>query len=356
MRVLTFCGIVFALCFLYPFMFLHACFIPEKSYDVIGLHSAFIDYIVKINNENQHTIEHESSCPLTKQSILKKDLNIDSFSEKSSANVIKGLAKLGQCCAVIGKIGFNDTGLFYLKCLQNLDITPMLHKGVLPTGQAICFITSSNQKTRKSSMGSPHSSEEIPLDAKIFHEIRLFHIESSQLQYPNLLKAALEEAKKQGAKISLDLSSVEVVKLYKDDLLNIIPKYIDIVFANESEAFELTNLPPQEACDFLATFCEVVAITMGDKGCWVKSGKIKFYTPSVAANAVDKTGAGDLFASGFLHGYLNHAPLQTCAWLGSYVASKVIQIHGSDIPDSIWKEIYKTLEGYPFQTFVAKSK
>lgn len=342
--------IAFVFYCLCPAFSLFASFSQSKEYDIIGLGSAFIDYIIKINDEDLHEMKYEkgSWAPIeysSLQSLLKKNNHkIVSSSGGGSANVIKGLAKLGQKCAVLGKIGSDDKGLFYLKCLKNLDITPILHKGVLPTGQAICFITPDGEGTMRSYMGSSHGTENVNLDLSIFSKIRLFHIESYQLHNPSLLKQAIEEAKEQGAKISLDLSNSEIVKIYKDDLLNIIPKYIDIVFCNDSEAFELTHLPPQEACDFLATFCEVVVITMGDKGSWIKSGKIKFYTPAIHVEAVDTTGAGDLFASGFLHGYLNNAPLQTCAWLGSYVASKVVQNYGSDIPDSMWKEIYKTLE------------
>lgn len=353
--------VAFVLFFFYPSMFSFAGLVQDKSYDIIGLGSAFIDYIVKVNDEELNAMKYDkgSWAPIeysSLQSILKKNNeNLLSFSGGSSANVIKGLAKLGQKCAVLGKIGSDDKGLFYLKYLQNLDITPILHKGTLPTGQAICFITPDGQRTMRSYQGSSNDPESVNLDLKIFNKIKLFHIEAYQLQNPSILKQAIEEAKKQGAKISLDLSSSQIVGVYKDDLLNIIPKYIDIVFCNESEAFELTHLPPQEACDFLATFSEITVVTMGDRGSWVKSGKIKFYTPSFDVDVVDTTGVGDLFASGFLHGYLNNAPLQTCAWIGSYVASKVIQTYGSDIPDSTWKEIYKTLEEQAWQQLAQKN-
>ena len=150
--------------------------------------------------------------------------------------------------------------------------------------------------------------------------------------------------KKQGAKISLDLGSIGIVKTYKDDLLNILPKYVDILFTNESEAFELTHLYPQEACDFLSTLCDIVVVTMGDKGSWTKSEKIKFYTPAHDVKCVDSTGAGDLFAAGFLHGYLNNENLQKCARIGTFVAAKSVQDYGSEISDDSWKEIYSFLD------------
>ncbi len=343
-------SIGYILCCCYPFFSSFADLTPNKNYDILSLSSAFIDYVIKVNDEELSEMKYEkgSWAPIeyaSLQTLLKKnDKKILSFSGGNGANVIKALAKIGQKCAVLGKIGSDEKAVFYLQCLKNLDITPILHKGELPTGQAICFITPDGESTMRSYAGSSIDTQKIPLDLSIFHKIKLFHIEVYQLQNPVLLKEAIEEAKKQKAKISLDLCNKEMVKIYKDELLNIIPKYIDIIFCNDREAFELTHLPPQEACDFLASFCEIAVITMGGHGCWVKGGKIKFYTPAFQVDVVDTTGAGDLFASGFLHGYLNNAPLQTCAWIGSYLASKVVQNYGSEIPDSTWKEIYKVLE------------
>lgn len=324
-------------------------FSTSTNYDILGLGSAFIDYILKVNEEDLTSLKYDKGSSgsieySSLQSLLKKNdthLQCSSFGG-SGANVIKGLARLGQRCAMIGNVGSDDKGLFYLKSLKDLEITPLLQEGILPTGQAICFITPDGETTTRSYSGA--SKEPMKVNEKIFHKIKLFHVEAYQLQNRQFLQEALELAKKQEAKISLDLSHVALVKRYKDDLLNIIPKYVDVLFANEAEAFELTHLPPQEACDFLGTLCEVVAITMSDKGSWVKSGKIKFYTSAMNVVAVDTTGAGELFASGFLHGYLNNKPLLACAWIGSYVASKVVQIYGTNIPDTMWEEIYATLK------------
>lgn len=323
----------------------------DQNYNILGLGSAFIDYILKVNDEELEEMKYdkgtwgpiEYSCL---KSILKdKDQHlIQKSGGGSSANVIKGLAKLGQRCAVLGKIGSDDQGAFYLKSLVNIDITPFLHRGALPTGQALCFVTPDGQRTMRTYLGASHSEDEIEIDSKIFENIKLFHLEGYQLQNPKLFKEAIELAKKQGAKISLDLSSIAIVKKYKDDLLNILPKYVDIIFANETEAFELTHLYPQEACDFLATFCDTAVVTMGDKGSWTKSGNIKFYTPAIDVKTVDTTGAGDLFAAGFLHGYLSNEDLQRCAWIGSFVASKVVQQYGSEISEDSWREIFARLD------------
>ncbi|PCI95382.1 hypothetical protein COB11_02380 [Candidatus Aerophobetes bacterium] len=323
----------------------------KENYDILGLGSAFIDYILKVNDEELEEMKYDKGTwgPIEysslKSILKKKDTNlINTTGGGSSANVIKGLAKLGQKCAVLGQIGSDEQGSFYLKSLKNIEITPFLHQGSLPTGQALCFVTPDGQHTMRTYLGASHNNDDIKINPNIFNNIKLFHLEGYQLQNPKLFKEAIELAKKQGAKITLDLSSTGIVKTYKDDLLNILPKYVDIIFANEAEAFELTHLYPQEACDFLATFCDVAVVTMGDRGSWVKSGTIKFYTPAVDVKCIDTTGTGDLFAAGFLHGYLNNENLQKCAWIGTFVASKVVQQYGSEVSNELWKEIYAGLD------------
>lgn len=332
----------------------------EDSHEVLGLGSAFIDYIIQVNDNQLLDLKYEkgSWAPIEYDCLKKildtNDEKINTFHGGSGANVIKGLAQLGHHCAIVGQVGSDKEGLYYLKSLEKLDIRSLLQVGSLPTGQAVCFITPDGQKTMRSYAGASHSEESVKIDSKVFEGISLFHIESYQLQNPKIFKQALDLALSSGAKVSLDLSSVGIVRKFKDELLNILPKYVDIVLGNQEEFFELTNLPPQEACDFLGSFCDVVAITMGSEGSWVKSGSVKIYTPSINVSVVDTTGAGDLFASGFLYGYLQHMPVHTCAWLGTYMASKVIQILGAEISEKDWPEIYRVINELK-TTFVANS-
>lgn len=158
----------------------------------------------------------------------------------------------------------------------------------------------------------------------LLNNVRLFHINASDFSKKSQLIEMMKDVKSRGIKISLDLGSIENVKKHKDEILNVLPKYIDILFANEKEILELTHLPASEACDFLSTFCEVVVVTLGYEGSWVKSEKMKFYTPSLKANQIENAKVGTLFIAGFLHGYLSHATLPNCSWIGSYMASKAL--------------------------------
>jgi len=164
-------------------------------------------------------------------------------------------------------------------------------------------------------------------EENLLEKVRLFHINASDFSNKSQLIKMMREVKSHNIKISLDLGSIENVKKHKDELLNVLPKYIDILFANEKEILELTHLPASEACDFLSTFCEVVVVTLGYEGSWVKSGQMKFYTPSLKANQIENAKVGTLFIAGFLHGYLSQATLPNCSWIGSFIASKGLGLH-----------------------------
>ena len=138
--------------------------------------------------------------------------------------------------------------------------------------------------------------------------------------------------------ISIDLANAQIVADNKEYILSILPK-IDMLFCNEVEAKELTGLSPSLAVNVLAQSCKTAVVTMSEKGCWTQSGSKRFYTPALPADAVDTTAAGDLFAAGFIHGYLSKYPLEKCAYFGALTASNVVKVIGTDIPDHLWSII-----------------
>ena len=330
---------------------------PKKTPEVLSLCSAMVDHFFLISEEQMHLfmLEKGTWAPIdypTLCSILKNNPNASRMLPGGSGvNVIKGLAQLNHRCAALGKIGSDEKGEFFLRSLRKLGIATYMQEDKIPTGQAICFITPDAERTFCTYMGASHNLTEMQLDDSLFEGITLFHVEGFQLVDRDLLTRALNKAKKAGIQVSLDLGNHKIVQSNREFLLDILPEYVDFVFCNQAEARELTGLPPKEACTYLASLCEVAVVTMGERGCWTQSGKSLFYTPSFAVNAVDTTGAGDLFASGFLHGILADEPLQKCAWLGSLVASYVVGVVGSQIPDHMWEEIHKRIEKEdPFKT------
>jgi len=125
---------------------------------------------------------------------------------------------------------------------------------------------------------------------------------------------------------------------------------VDILFCNEKESAELLNLSANEACTQLSKMVEIAVVTMSDRGAWTQRGTEKNYQPAIMVDTIDRTGAADLYISGFLYGYLHDAPLKKCNWLGILISSYAVKRLGSEIPKPIWEEIRQRIleEGKSF--------
>ena len=138
----------------------------------------------------------------------------------------------------------------------------------------------------------------------------------------------------------MDLASYNVVLENLDFLKQIVRDYVDILFANEEEAKAFTGKEPEEALDEIAGICEIAIVKIGAQGSYIKKGE---ETHKIAAlpNVVclDTTGAGDLYASGFLYGLTKDLPLQECGKIGSLVSGNIIQVIGTKLNDEKWEEI-----------------
>src|SRR5262249_10283051 len=112
---------------------------------------------------------------------------------------------------------------------------------------------------------------------------------------------------------------------------------------NAKETYTLTKRDPERGCDILKNLCDVAVVSMGKEGCWVGEGAEMMRCLAYPVKPIDSTGAGDLFAAGFLHGYLTGQPLPTCADYGAKVAAQVVQVLGAEIPGATWNTIRQEL-------------
>jgi len=221
---------------------------PAKEYGVVGLSAAIIDHYFFITDEQLESMTSEKGgwAPIdypTLSSILEKNKGTAKMIPGGSGvNVIKGLRQLGQECAVIGKIGSDDKGEYYVQKIKDLGIVPLLARGDLPTGQAVCLITPDGKRTFRTYLGASHSLSDLSFDHTIFKKVRLLHIEGYQLVDPDLVIRTLKLAKKEGVMISMDLANVEIVRRNKEFIHNILDKYVNILLCNERESKELTGL------------------------------------------------------------------------------------------------------------------
>lgn len=148
----------------------------------------------------------------------------------------------------------------------------------------------------------------------------------------------MEYAHDAGCLISIDMASYNVVESNLAFLHDIVERYVDIVFANETESKAFTKLDnPEEALDEIAKLCKIAVVKIGKDGSWIKSGDEKHFIETYPAQTKDATGAGDTYAAGFLYAHSLGMPLETCGKAGSIIAAKVVEVVGTKIDIPRWK-------------------
>jgi sugar/nucleoside kinase (ribokinase family) len=165
-------------------------------------------------------------------------------------------------------------------------------------------------------LGVSASLLEFPLQKDHLKGVKILHMDGLDLELGISIEKTMQLAKGMGVKISLALANAKSVDTFRERILVLLEKYTDILFLNEEEANVLTHLPPQGAARFLKNFCPIVVIKARDQGYWVASDRLLFHAPASVGPVTD---ASDLFASGFLFGYLHHYSLKSCARFGNQV-------------------------------------
>lgn len=267
----------------------------------------------------------------------------------SCCNTIKGIASLGEKCGLIGKIGRDSSGRYYKESMSMRGVIPLMTEDAHHrTGEVTCLITPNGERTMKAFLGASLQMTENDLLPQDFAGVKLLHVEGYSIYNQPLTFRAMQLAKQNNSMVSFDLGSFELVRQFKTTVLDMLKNYVDIVFANSEEARELLNEPKstntrdvaEKCADYLAKYCKVAVVMMGKDGCWVKSGNEKYACPAdVVANPIDTTGAGDLFAAGFLYGYLQGYTLQQCARLGSLSGREVVKVLGAEVPMERFRQI-----------------
>ena len=257
----------------------------------------------------------------------------------SAANTITCTSIFGMPSCFIGKIGDDELGHLYKSTLEQYGVKTKLLPGTKGSGRAMCFITGANaERTFADYMGA--ALELVPEDLKpeYFEGYDYFHIEGYLVQNQDLIRKAVVMAKDAGCKISIDMASYNVVESNEAFFHNLVEKYVDIVFANESEARAFTKKEPREALSDLAKQCEIAVVKVGKDGSMVQSGDEYHYIEAWPAATIDATGAGDTYAAGFLYAHSLGMPLKVCGEVGSIIAAKVVEVVGTKIDVPRWRD------------------
>ena len=267
-----------------------------------------------------------------------KNIGVQYVAGGSSANTITCTAIFGMKSGFIGKVGDDELGHLYKSDLEQYGIKSYLLKGTKSSGRAMVFITAPNaERTFAVYLGAALELVTEDLKPEFFEGYDYFHIEGYLVQDQNLIRRAVEMAKAAGCIISLDMASYNVVESNEAFLHDIVDNYVDIVFANESEAKAFTRMEPREALDELARHCSIAVVKIGKDGSMLKSGDEYHFIEAWPADTIDATGAGDTYAAGFLYAHSLGMPLKVCGEVGSIIAAKVVEVIGTKIDIPRWK-------------------
>ncbi len=277
-------------------------------------------------------------------SILAKSSSVPSRAPGgSAANTIGGLARLGIKTAFLGKIGLDEDGNFYKNFYQSIggDTSAFRYTDKIHTGRCLSLITPDSERTMRTDLGAAAALSPDEVSSADYKGISHYHAEGYMLFAGDLLVRTLKAAREAGVKtISFDMASFEVVKFNMDKLPGILKDYIDIVFANEVEAETFCGTKdPEAAVKKLAEYCSVAVVKLGKEGSIICRDGKTVRVPAELVKAVDTTGAGDLWQSGFLYAFLNGASSEKCGQCGSVLGAEVVSVIGAAIPEDRWPSI-----------------
>ena len=305
---------------------------------ILGIGNAIVDVICKVDEK---FIEKNKLTKGTMKLIfddkefhsMMADLKIEkTISGGSVANSIVGLSQLGNEVGFIGKVSDDDLGAKYENGLksENVQYFYSKKKEELPTGTCLILVTPDSERTMCTFLGTAGKINENDVDANIIKQSEMIFLEG-YLWDEGEPKKAFEKAINNAKKVAMSLSDQFCVDRHKSHFLDLVKNKLDITFANEQEVMSLIDAKNfEEVIEFGKNLNKQLVITRGDKGAILINGN------DVIENGIEKsldikdlTGAGDLFAAGFLHGYLNNYSHIDCLNKGREMSSKIIQQIGA---------------------------
>ena len=305
--------------------------------NILGIGNAIVDVICKVD-DNFLTKNNlaKSNMKLIDESEFKKLLGglkiEETVSGGSVANSIVGLSQLGNKVGFVGKVSDDDLGQKYEQGLKKEKVEYFYNKKKenIPTGTCLILITPDSERTMCTFLGTAGRINKIDIDLNALKNSEITFLEG-YLWDEGEPKEAFNEAIKHSNKTAMSLSDKFCVDRHKKSFLELVKNKLDIIFANEQEILELIDAKSfDEVTSFGKELNKTLVITRSNKGSVaVSNNEVVECDSQKNLKIIDLTGAGDLFAAGFLHGYINKMSVQDSLKKGTEMASKVIQIIGA---------------------------
>ena len=315
---------------------------------VVGIGSALVDMLVhEADDFIDRTKEAvKGGMTLVDSETIDKTVGLasgkpDVVPGGSACNTVVGVGNLGGRGRFVGKRGPDELGDFFEAGLKKHQVEPFLFQAPTPTGRVLSIITPDAERTMLTFLGAAAEMSPEEVRGGCFKDAAVVHVEGYLLYNRDLLMTAFEEARRAGACVSLDLASFTVVEDSVDILEDMVDRYVDILIANEDEARAFTGFTDeQKAIESLSTKADLAVLKIGARGSLIAcDGRLTRIEPQGTGTAVDTTGAGDLWAAGFLYGIVNGFSLEKSGQLGSACGYEVCQVVGAGIPAQGWDRI-----------------
>lgn len=267
----------------------------------------------------------------------------------SAGNTLFALARMGQPASFLGKLGEDADGVYYQEAFAALggDTGRFKTTAEVHTARCLSLITPDSERTMRTDLGAAAKLSPDEIAVTDFEGVELVHAEGYLLFNPSLAEAVLSCAKAAGCTVSLDMGSFEVVRAAESELHLLLSRYVDYVFANEEEAAAFCGeTDPRVGLDALAALCSIAVVKMGAEGAWIRRGGETVQVSAIpVGSVVDTTGAGDLWAAGFLGGLLRGHSLERAGQWGAMLGAAVVQEIGAKLPEPVWQGILEERNG-----------
>jgi len=324
------------------------------SYDVFCVGNAIMDLQVRCEDSflQQHGIEKGIMTltePDDQQAILNalSDHSINYCSGGSAANTIVGMADLGGTAAYAGKTGNDGFGARYIDEMKKLGTTLEVAPGEGDTGTCVVLITSDAQRTMLTHLGISGSLSADDIKAEEIAKAKYLYVEGYLFAGDSTKAAAyraIELAKEQGVKVARTISDPVLIDIGRDEMQTPSEGPVDLLFCNEDEAKSLTGHDdPIDCAHEIHKHCEKVALTLGRNGSILMHEGEVIAIEGVEVDAIDSTGAGDMYAAGILYGITNGLTWKQAGHLGSHAAAQIVSQLGARLPSKLNHEEIEAL-------------
>ena len=326
------------------------------AWKILGVGSPLVDLLINVDDAflKEHVSGAKGGMEMVEPDVIRTLVERSGVKPEqapggSAGNTIFALAKMGIDCSMLGKLGKDVFGDFYRSEFKSNGGSDdyFIAASDAPTGKCLSIVTPDAERTMRSALGASLLLQKEEIEKADFTPFDLVYIEGYMLFSP-VFDTLIRRAKESGCRIGFDLASFEVVGIFKEKLLSdVLPDYVDLLFANEEEASALLGeLPPEEMAGRLSEMCEIAVVKSGVRGSIAVRGGEKAFIPAfVVEHPVDTTAAGDLYAAGFIRGLAAGAPLSKCGAVGSRISSEVVKVFGSVLGKEAWDRVFEEIKG-----------